>query len=253
MGVLEARYGGLGEVSGHRLSDVHPYVWPGGGELVAFLCRWPSSSRLRVALPGDAAPVELDLWRRALAAWEGAGPGLRFVPVAPDAPADVALSMAGAEAGRAAQTAADCAVDVEAGADRARDTIAARLVAAHVRVSRATPDWRGHPQTLDQDELMGTMLHELGHALGFQGHARRGSVMVRDVEAVRRIGARVLAGEPFDDATLTALYRVDSGAVVRRRRLGAGETAIVDRIAALAPARDFAGPIVRVGDRAGWI
>jgi len=79
--------------------------------------------------------------------------------------------------------------------------IDAELVGATVRVARRSgPDWRGQSRPLGRDQLLGVLLHELGHALGFSGHARRGdTVMVREVDAVRRVAEAGLAdGFIFD-------------------------------------------------------
>jgi len=194
----------------------------------------------------------------ALRAWEGALPGLRWRVAEPEA-ADVRLAFAAppqdeaASIPRAGRAAADCALDADALAQGAR-VLPARLVRATVVLRREGRDALGRPVPLTPDELAGAALHELGHALGFQGHARRGdTVMLRSTEAVRRAGRRVRAGRPFADATLRALYAVPSGAVVERRAVGPAHTRPVDRMRRLARERGWTGPTVRVGDRAARI
>jgi hypothetical protein len=115
-------------------------------------------------------------------------------------------------------------------------------------------DWRGKSRDLTPDELAGTVLHELGHALGFQGHVRRGdSVMVAEVERIPRAGKALLAGERFGDATLQALYALPNGAVVWREPVEPNRTELVDGMGRLAEQHGLDGPFVRVGEGAGRI
>ena len=104
--------------------------------------------------------------------------------------------------------------------------------------------------------MLGALLHELGHALGYQGHTRKGgTVMVRTTGEVRRRGRAVRSGEIFRDAAVEALYRVPNGTVLGRTTLSDGETSPVDRIADVAVARDLSGPLLRSGDdsaRIAW-
>jgi hypothetical protein len=70
---------------------------------------------------------------------------------------------------------------------------------------------------------------------------------------VRALGASVLAGEPFADASLAALYALPSGCVMAVTRVARSRTDLVDRMAALAGRGRLAGPFVRVGDTAGRV
>ena len=251
MRALEVRAPAVAEIPGHRLGDTTPYLLPYADELVLFLCRFERGTRVRVALPESASAEERALLRRALAAWSGAGLGLSLHEVGEGEPAEIQLRIGDAVRGFAAQTAAECGL---AGVVASDERLPARLLGAQIVLRREDLDVRGHAVALSPEELLGSALHELGHALGFQGHARRGaSVMVRNVEAVRRIGRRLLAGEPFADATLAALYRSPSGAVVGRMRLPAGRSQPIDRLVAIGAARGFRGPSVRVGDRGARI
>jgi hypothetical protein len=229
---------------------VTPYVLPRDDELVLFLCRFEREEALRVALPADASAEERKLLTLALAAWSGAGLGVSLEAVEEGEPADISIRIGGAAEGFAAQTGADCGL--VAGADSGGPVLDARLVSAHVLLRRADRDVRRHRVPLSPDEFLGSALHELGHALGFQGHVRRGSsIMVRNVEEVRRRGRRLLDGEGFYDATLAALYRVESGVVLARRSLPPGRTEPVDRLLSIGTAQGFTGPFLRVGDRSG--
>jgi len=256
---LAARRPELAERPLGRLGDATPYLWAARDTLTLFLCRFPGDAPLRVALPADASDAERALLVRALRAWEAVVPGLRLVPVtsgegaAGAAPAAIRIRFR--EAGpEGARTAAECAVEppgAQAGA-----VLDARLVAADVVLRRAEGDAWGRPVPLSEAELLGSALHELGHALGLQGHARRGpSVLVRDVDAVRRAGRRVGRGEPLREDAMAALYALPSGLVIERRALAPGATRRIDAAAARARAAGREGARVRVGDgsvRIAW-
>jgi hypothetical protein len=141
-----------------------------------------------------------------------------------------------------ANTVADCAVEPEALAGGVGQQVPARLVKASIHLARGDP------------RLAGSALHELGHALGFQGHVRRGrSVMLGSTDSIRRAGERVLAGEPLHDAALEALYAVPSGTLLRRLSLPPGRTEGIDRLLRLAASKGWIGPLVRVGDHEGLV
>jgi hypothetical protein len=252
VGALEERHPPLAAAAVHRLGDATPYLLPLHGELTLFLCRWRTERALRVSLPANAAPAERALLERALSAWESALPGVAFERVAAPAEAEIEIALGTPAAVRTAETGADCAVDL--GAAREPRALSAQLVAAHVRLRRSERDWRGRQVALTDEQLLGSALHELGHALGFQGHARRGhTVMLRSVDEVRLAARRLLGGEPFRDAAVAALYRVPSGVVVDRRTLPEGRTEEIDLLRVAARERHLAGPVVRVGDRGARI
>jgi hypothetical protein len=252
VGDLEARHPPLAVADAHRLGDAMPYVLPRDAQLTLFLCRWRTERALRVALPADAAPAKRALLERALSAWQDALPGVAFEPVAGSSEADIEIAFDAPARARTAETAADCALESDAQEDAG--ILPARLVAAQVRLRRVERDWRGREITLTDEQLLGSALHELGHALGFQGHVRRGrSVMLASTEEVKLTGRRVLGGEPLREPSVAALYRVPSGVVVGRRELPPGRTDEIDRLRAAARQRELAGPFVRVGDRSARI
>jgi hypothetical protein len=252
VGGLEERHPPLAALGAHRLGDATPYLLPLDGELTLFLCRWRTGRALRVSLPADAAPAERALLERALSAWQGALPGIAFERVAAPSEAEIEVAFGASAPARTAETGADCALDLEAAGEPG--ALSAQLVAAHVWLRRSERDWRGRQVALTDEQLLGSALHELGHALGFQGHARRGrTVMLRSVDDVQLAARRLLGGEPFRDATVAALYRVPSGSVVERRTLPAGRTEQIDRLRSAARALRLAGPVVRVGDRGARI
>ena len=241
----------LAEVRGHRLGQATPYLLPRADELLLFLCRFERGARLRVALPEQATAGERELLQLALAAWTEAGLGLSLAAASEGEPADISIGIGAVGQGFSARTGTECGL---AGVDASDGVLPARLVAAEIELRRADLDVRRHVVPLSPEEFLGSALHELGHALGFQGHVRGGSsVMVRNVETVRGIGRRLLAGQPFRDASLEALYRIESGVVVGRTPLPEGRTRAVDRLLAIAAARGFRGPVVRVGDRGARI
>jgi len=247
---LAARHPELAALPDQRLGDATPYALPLAGELIWFLCRFDTRSAIRVALPREASEAELARLRLALRAWEQAL-GVRFEEAEP---AQIEIEFTPDDAEFAAVTEAECRVDGAAGAAGAGARLEAGLARARVSLRRAQIDARGHHIQVDEAQQVGAALHELGHALGFQGHAARGdTVMVRTVETVRDVGARVLAGRAFRDDTLAALYRVDSGVVVARASLPAGRSGPVDRLAALAAREGDGSLLVRSGDRSGRV
>jgi hypothetical protein len=211
-----------------------------------------------VRIPADASDSERAVIAQALGAWEYAV-GLRFRTYREgDAHAiEIRLVDGAGSADRpppAATTAADCAVDPSALASAPGDVLPARISGATIRLRRARPDLLDREIAHSEIEMLGALLHELGHALGYQGHTRKeGTVMVRTTGEVRRRGRAVRRGELFRDAAVEALYRVPNGAVLGRTRLPEGTTAAVDRIADQAPARGLSGPLLRTGDDAARI
>lgn len=256
--LLERRHPALGAISQHRLRDATPYLLPAGGSIAFFLCRWPTDAPIPVSLPPDASEEERRGLESVMRAWEGAGLGVRFATGAPPG-AGIELRFIDPKEGitettHAANTIADCAVGPEAVGDREMSVLPARLVFASIHMWRGGFDMLGRPVSHSRAEFVGSALHEFGHALGFQGHARLGrTIMVKERDAARRAGQRLLAGKAFGDHTLRALYAVPSGTVVKRVPVAAHRTERVDRMTRVARDRGFAGPFVRVGDRDGRI
>jgi hypothetical protein len=245
----------LGAHFGHRLSQMHPYVWAEGGVLWLLACRWPTGAEIGVGLAGDGR-AEAHALAEARGAWAQEALGVSLVP-APAQAAEIrvevtdAVAAADGSAG-AGRTTADCAL-------APGDPPAARLVRASVQVAREAPpedvaDGEARdPRVLSDAERIGVFVHELGHALGFQGHAVTGTVMVRGRRGARETGARVQRGRPLEDSTLSALYALPVGAVLARAEIPPIRTADLDRLGALARARRWAGPTLRVGDRSARI
>ena len=253
---LAAREPRLRALGAHRLGDATPYLLPVENSLVLFLCRWETRDPIPVSLPSEASPEQSSAFEAALAAWEGAGLGVRFARGAPAGRGIelrlVAEQAEGAGAMRGATTVADCALDPQ-GATRG-DRLAAQLVFASIHLRAHSTDPIGRRLDLEPADLAGAALHELGHALGFQGHVRVGEGAMRyQVDAIRRSGRRLLAGEALRDETLRALYSVPSGVVVGRLAAPRGRTQPVDRLLALARTGSLKGPIARMGDREGQI
>ncbi|MBY0400338.1 hypothetical protein K2X89_08590, partial [Myxococcota bacterium] len=130
---------------------------------------------------------------------------------------------------------------------------------AEVRLRRSGRDAAGRLRIADDAAWAGALLHELGHALGFEGHVAAGSsILVRDEHALRGRGRAVLRGEPFADATLEALHRLEPGRRLGVRRLRAVDADWVRAIRALdrryrAAGRERVAVIASVGDReARW-
>jgi hypothetical protein len=234
----------LPEIPGSHLTETTPYLLPGSGSLTFFLCHWDPTHAIPVSLPSDASRAETRILSDALQAWEQAGLGVHFVTAEPGGGA-LTLGFAADESADG-RTRADCRIRSREGDGR---VLVAALVRAEVNLRRFTrPDLRGHVHPLSESELEGIALHELGHALGFQGHVQHDSIMVRDRDEVTRRGRRVLEGERWEEPTLRALYALPSGTVLSRVAISSSRTEGFTTLAAFAEERAMAGPFARVGD-----
>ena len=240
---LEARHPELRRHPGQRLADVRPYYWPQHDQLTLFLCRWSRAEPIPVAIAADATEPERRAVHAALAAWEGAGLGVSFARVERLVGRGIEFEFVAGMLSWAASTVAECAVDGEPSAAPGA-ALDAGMVAASIQLGRNDP------------RLVGSALHELGHALGFQGHPRRGdSIMLRDAKRLLATSVRVGRGGDFSDATLAALYALPSGTVLARLPLPSGRSAVLDRLAEIASQQGWRGPRLQVGDNAariGW-
>lgn len=244
--------GCAGVLSHDPLQDLHPFVWPAAGEVRLFTCRWPRGATLGVSLDGGDSPEQQRALAAALVAWQDAGIGIRFRS-APAGKAQVHVHLVAGPleraGGRAAagRTEADCAIPDG-------DPTRAHLVSASVAVSTVVgPDWRDHTRAASPAELAGTLLHELGHALGFAGHPAADDPMVLESDANRRFGRRILAGQPVRSPALSALYALPSGTVLAESAVARWRTAPVDRLLALAQAKGLEGPFAQSGDAAAAV
>lgn len=246
---LERAQPGLRAIGARALDGWQPYGYPGPGGLWLFSCRWSARDAIPVALPPDRSEAEERWLRLALESWQAALPGLAFRVQERFDGAGIELRFdADAASRRSGEAAVDCALDpasLRAGAPR----VAAELVAARVRLRRAELDALGRLRPHSPAEQLGSALHELGHALGFQGHARREGAVRREVEEARHLGRRVLAGERLRDRALEALYALPSGSVVARIAADAAALAQIGAVARAAARAGLGHPRLQVGDR----
>ena len=228
-----------------------PYVLPTRGDLLFFVCHWSLDAPLRVSLPPDANRSERDLLDKALRAWEAVVPGLHFDESEAGA-AQIRLRFRD-QGPEGARTTTDC----EVAPPFAGDPLRARLVSAQIELRRAERDPWGKVVDLAANQLLGSALHELGHALGLQGHAEGGkTVMVREPFSVAKIAERLndeKKPKPLSEPAMRAIYSLPTGTVIERRALAHGATAAVDAIAERARAQGGERALVRVGDRSAVV
>lgn len=273
---LERRHPVLEAHPRHRLSDAAPYfalsvdAEERPPALALFLCRFQTDEAIPVFLPADATVAERQVLGRALSAWSASGLGLEFA-VADDDPGvesarriEIAFVEVPTEGGpvAAADTIADCAIpdavprSSEPGeGERAPKTsapVAAELVFASVHLRRHRRDGLNRQVPLTEAELLGVLVHELGHALGYPGHVRFGDDVMAahgQIDAARRWGRRVEAGLPLRSRSLAALYAVPSGARLGMLQLTRAQAAPLRALGGAGRRNDLRGPFVRVGDR----
>ena len=241
----------------HRLRDATPYLLPVRGELIEFFCRWPSNEPVRIALPGDATPDERRALEAAVEAWQGLDLGIALAVAEPAGPAEITVEFLAPESTSRAEgtgyTLADCRLE-ETGAEALRGAVLpAHLERARIRiVRRETDEWDAADHAWFAGEVAGVALHELAHALGFQGHARfGGGILAQSTKESTKVGRALLAGAAFDEPTLRALYALPSGVVLARTPIPHPRTAALDAWWVRAARQE--GPFIRVGDRTGRI
>lgn len=251
---------------GSRLGDMTPFPAWVNGRLEAVACRWPSQSTIPIRIATDPAHEawlevalravdrqldEVELVRAEAAGWfagerpPGSGIGI------------VAADEIGTEGPLgSADTRVRCRVH---GGPRGDGPGLGEVVEAEIRIRTRMVDALGRAHVLTAEEWVGALLHELAHALGFQGHAATGdSVLVLARDALRRAGRRALAEESIDLGPLTDLYALRPG-----RRLGIpvltpASRAWLDRISRRLSQRageggSVSGPWASVGDRAAQL
>lgn len=250
---LEQNYPALRDddgVRGHRLADLVPYLLPTDGELLGFVCRW-NRDPIRVGFDAGMNTTEHQLVQHALRLWAGVLPEVSFEPTTEASEAEIVVRVGAVAPGRSGITSAECAVAPPATSDAGR--LDAALVESVVILARRDIDKLGRSVPLSETEFLATAVHELGHALGFQGHlAATRSVMRREVSAVRGLGERLRRGQ-LEEPTLRALYSVPSGTIVWRAPLVSASARRFERLMQVARERGVSGPFVRVGDRAGRV
>lgn len=251
---VEQRHADLALPAGHRLGDLAPHFWIEADELVLFACRWSRERPVLVWAHG-ATPAEGQLLARALAALEASVGGLQLELAATAATGGgIAVAFEDATATGDPSTVgsgdavADCRVDNAFAGARSGERLRAQLEAASVRIRRSRFDWLGRPVALDELELLATLLHELGHAIGYSSHARGGPTVMQVAPSEVRLRAQsVLRGAPLRDPTLAALYALPAGTVLRRDSLGPEAAATARVFAELAARSGWGQPLSRAG------
>ncbi|MAG30802.1 MAG: hypothetical protein CL908_07930 [Deltaproteobacteria bacterium] len=216
----------LARIQGHRLGDLVPFPVLDDRRLRLVTCRFATGTAVRVRGGGPAWPAE---WAQAaVRAVDGrlAAVSLELDPshafVGDDRPLLEVLSIPRTEPPGPrglGDTQSECDVSAIAGdPGRPRGV----LTRAEIRMRRGGRDVVGRFVEAMPEEWVGALMHELGHALGFMGHAATGrSVVVLDQHRLRAIGRDALAGRVESDATLEALYALPPG-----RELGRAELSI---------------------------
>jgi hypothetical protein len=252
---LQARFPTLDADGARVLARARPYLLPVQARVIWFVCRVDTETPVGIWLPDDAREPERQALEAALAAIEGSALGVRFARV-PRNEAQIVIELLEGPARfpggvHTANTVADCALSGDPTAWLDARVLSATLAFASVQIGRlGSLDSHDEGDDLDVAKLTGVVLHELGHALGFQGHVRSGgTVMVRDLEVLTRAGRAALDGEPLRDAALEALFALPSGGVLATRPVAPARTQTLDRLADLAETHGLTGPSARVGDQ----
>ncbi len=249
----------IAAIPDQRLGDMTPHPALVGGRLSLVACRYAGDQPVRVSLRGSGWPSE----RGALAigavdeavsgvalrisddreSEPGIAPTIEITSIEdPDAEAPSGM----------ADTLAECDVSRTSNSGAA---VRGRLLRSKIRIRLSLRDRSGRVRLATDAEWVGALMHEMGHALGFAGHAAVGdSLVLLEESRLRALGRRALAGEPVPAPNLEALYEVSPGRVLGevavspsgREWIDAVESLVSDRNRRLGPA---IGPIASAGDR----
>lgn len=128
-----------------------------------------------------------------------------------------------------------------------------RMIRAVIRLRRALPLPTGRVHQATEAEWIGALLHELGHALGFAGHAAVGdSLVCLEQSRLREIGRLAAAGESVPAPNLTALYQIEPGReLVQVGLTHSGEAALVAFESRLRERERRLGPALQIVSIAG--
>jgi hypothetical protein len=287
---------GLAALPGQRLGDMIPFpaLESNGRDdrIVLVACRYAPGATVRVRGEGVGWPID---WARAsVAAIDARVPSVDVVLLAPDVgatpdpretrgararpdlretpgvpetrdepygdpPAEIRVRLLEVAEGAGPQGMGDTLAACDVSPQANDGTPRGLMLGAEIRMRAARPERIGRIRRAAADEWVGAFLHELGHAMGFTGHAALGdSVLVREAMRLRRLGRRALEGVPDDDATLAALYALPVGARLGSHPLDArGARALAEaRAAVRVRERGGRAPVAVVsiaGDRAARI
>jgi len=237
------------------------------GRLEAVACRWPSGSvipvhvathsahesRLAAALRAVDGQIEaVELVRPEGFRWAGS-----------DGPPTSGIGIVAADAETGSEGplgSADTRVRCLVGAGSAdAGSVRGEVVEAEIRIRAGRVDAIGRVHVLKAEEWVGVLMHELAHALGFQGHPAVGdSVLVLARDVLRRAGRRALAEEPIGLGPLADLYALPPGRPLGIPALMPASRVWLDRISRQLAQRavegaTVSGPWASVGDRAAQL
>lgn len=253
---LLARFPEIEAIPGQRLGDLTPYPALVDGRVAMVACRFerPEPS-IPVVISGEDWPSS---WgASALDAVDAAVPAVSFerqggAPVSPGIHIRSMSAAGGAGPAGLADTRAECDV---AASDGAGTEIRGTLVRSEIRIRRRVLGTWTRERAATAEDWVGAMLHELGHALGFQGHAAVGASLVQlEQSRLRALGRRVLEGAPVAAPNVRALYALAPGTRLGVARLSPSSRSIVAEVVdELAERTRVYGPPVAsrsvVGDR----
>lgn len=268
----------LAEFPGHRLGDLVPYPAPLGAGLELVACRRQSIDPIvvRLRLTGERVA-----WaQRAIASLSNGTPGFELsVEPAASTPHTTSVERAAStlhttfvESAASTPHAMSRMIEVieivefessnqNEGPRGVGDTLVAcnvsnradvafgTLTSAVIRMRSTVLDQIDEAVAVAAEDWTGALMHELGHALGFQGHLGGGrSVLLLDQSELRRAGRSALAGKDWRDETLAALYEIVPGRRLGRRPLSARSQRWRAGLE-VASGEQGDGPFARVGDR----
>lgn len=254
---LLADHPAIASLPHQRIGDMTPYPAWRDGQLVAVVCRFDSPEPIPIR--GDGPGWQAAWARAAVAAVDRGveGVGLILVDQADNTGGSVrppAIEIESIEAPQAAgpgglgDTIAFCDVS-----PTREGAVRGVVYGATIRIRRTLPLPTGRVHHADRAEWTGALLHELGHALGFAGHAAIGDSIVHlEQSRLRVLGRRAAASEPFSMPTISALYQIEPGRLLLEPDVESSAQDAIRSVLALVEARrQRLGPPERVISIAG--